>query len=533
MFIKNIVLSTLLAALVLTATSCAHKQPQVADGAQTVDPISENQSEVQLDPALTDEPSQDTSSLSSKEINILKSRAGLDFDLDLHDSEEVRRYFTFYTHKARKTFTRWLKRSEEYLPHVRRELIKHGLPQDIALLPFGESGYNVYAYSRAGAAGMWQFMPGTARKYGLTVNWWIDERRDPILSTEAAARYLKELYGIFNDWHLALAAYNAGEGKIGRALKATNTNNFFELHKKNHTIKSRRSRLRKETLNYVPKFIAISKIFQNLEELGFEPVNWLNSAELAHAEVAGGTDLAALAKAAGMTWEEFRMLNPSFRRQISPPDDNSTVHFPRKSVAAVMEHLSHPDSHPYSGFIRHTVKSGDNWWQLSRRYGVPVAELKSLNNRSSNLLKPGQSLLVPGRNSVKPAYSAKTTKTAKAKTSMTVASSATSHSVRRGDTLWSISRAYKVDLENLRQANSLHGNAITVGQRLVIPAKNTQVAMAGSNGAEQIYKVRRGDNLTNIARRFGVSTNTLLRWNDGLGSKSLIHPGDKLKVYVQ
>lgn len=527
MFDRNLSCLAILVALVLLLASCAKKSPQTVDVSEPVDPISETAEVDRLDPALTDDPAQDTSTLSSKEINILKSRAGLDFDLDLHDSKEVRRYFTFYTHKARKTFTRWLKRSEDYLPHVRKVLIKHGLPQDLALLPFGESGYNVYAYSRAGAAGMWQFIPSTARKYGLTVNWWIDERRDPVLATEAAARYLKELHNIFNDWHLALAAYNAGEGKIGRAIKATKADNFFDLHKKNHTIKSRRSRLRKETLNYVPKFIAISKIFQNLEELGFEPVNWRNAPKLAHAEVAGGTDLAALAKSAGLSWEEFRKLNPSFRRQISPPNANTTVHFPRKNVVAVMEHLSHPESHPYSGFIRHTVRNGDNWWKLSRNYGVPIAELKRLNNRRSNLLKPGQSLLVPGRSSVKPAYAEKKQRR------KTVTANASSHKVRRGDTLWSISRAYKVNLASLRQANSLSGNSIRVGQRLVIPSKNKQIASAAGTGTEQVYKVRRGDNLYNIARRFGVSTNTLLRWNNDLGGKSLIHPGDKIKVYVQ
>ncbi len=204
-----------------------------------------------LEPEVAATPDADDD-LTVTEQAVLNARFGLLFDLEAHETKEVERYFTYFTHKARKTMTRWLERSQPYLPHVRRVFTKYGLPQDLVLLPFTESGYNVRAYSWAGAGGMWQFMKGTGRLYGLKADWWIDERRDPYKSTDAAARHLRDLYDRFGDWYLALAAYNAGEGKISRALKKAGVNDFFELTKKNRKL-PRRTRLKTETRHYVPK----------------------------------------------------------------------------------------------------------------------------------------------------------------------------------------------------------------------------------------------------------------------------------------
>ena len=328
-----------------------------------------------LDPELSADPQE--GELSAQEKQLLFSKNGLIFGLEQHENKKVEQYINYFSHKAKDSFTRWLKRSEEYLPLVREAMDGNGLPHDLALLPFTESGYNPKAYSRAGAAGMWQFMPSTGRKYGLTVNWWIDERRDPYLSTDAAIRYLKDLYALFDDWYLALAAYNAGEGKIGRAIRALKVNTFFDLAKKNKRLRYR-SRLRRETLNYIPKFIAISKIFQNLEALGFEKVNWDSGKKVQHITVPGGTDLLALARAGNMPWADFHALNPAYRRQVSPPNKETTAHVPVDKSEAMLAYLSDPGSRPYAGYTVYVVRQGDSWWSISRKFRVPISVLKKV-----------------------------------------------------------------------------------------------------------------------------------------------------------
>jgi membrane-bound lytic murein transglycosylase D len=425
----------------------------------------------------------------------------------------------------------------------------------------------------------------------------VDERRDPEKATKASLTMLSRLHDMFGDWYLALAAYNAGEGKIKRALEITKAKDFFELSDKNNRIRSYRRRLRTETKHYVPKFIAVSKIFQNLDTLGFTPVRWDQAPDLAHAQVAGGTDLLALSRACDMSWKEFHAMNPAFRRQVSPPDKTCTVHVPAERMGKLVAYLSDPESRPFAGYHSHVVRRGDCWYDISRRYGVPISVLKQVNNRRSNLLKPGQRLMVPAPGSSRGVAGA----SGSSGTAKRTASSSGSYTVRKGDTLWSISRSFRVSLAELKQTNNLSSSRLRVGQKLAIPglaedakdqgktrrlaqsranyivqrgdtlwsiSRSTGVSVgtlvkanglssanrlsvgqklyipdgsgtataqnrkaAGEANRELVqYKVRKGDNLWTISRRFGVSTSQLKQWNELRGSS--IHPGDNLKVYV-
>ncbi|MFW5500589.1 MULTISPECIES: LysM peptidoglycan-binding domain-containing protein [unclassified Maridesulfovibrio] len=483
-----------------------------------------------LDPELEAAP-QEAEELTPEEEKVLQSSNGIYFNLDEHDTKEVQQYFGFFTHKARKTFDRWLQRSEPFLPYVRQVLSENNMPQDLAMLPFAESGYNAWAYSRVGAAGMWQFMPYTGRLYGLRVDWWVDERRDPYQSTKAAVEYLKVLHEMFGDWYLALAAYNAGEGKIGRALKKTGSKDFFDLTKNNHKL-SRRARLRAETKNYVPKFIAISKIFKNLDELGFTNINWENGIQVETVKVPGGTDLLALAKACGMKWSEFHKLNPHFRRQVSPPNAVINAYLPERVMADASDYLESPSSRPFAGYKRYKIRKGDSWYRIASRYGIPVAVLKSVNNRRSNLIKPGQYIMIPGRGSSKAMYASKSSKTRR------TAQSRANYRVRKGDTLWDIASRYNVSVTTLKRANGIYSSKLKIGQKLYIPDNNARSSARSVAKAENVkqqmvkYRVRRGDNLWKIARRFGVKVSSLMEWNS-LNSKSILRPGDRIKVYVQ
>lgn len=530
----------LLAIVVAGALVGCTKNPSPTIEAEQPDVVAEDVPEVvpedadPLEPEVAATPEVDED-LTVTEQAVLNSRFGLLFDLEAHETKEVERYFNYFNHKARKTMVRWLERSQPYLPYVRRVFTQYGLPQDLVLLPFTESGYNVKAYSWAGAGGMWQFMRATGGRYGLKSDWWIDERRDPYKSTDAAARHLRDLYDEFGDWYLALAAYNAGSGKISRALRLSGTNDFFELTKNNRKL-SYRVRLRTETKHYVPKFIAISKIFQNLDTLGFEPVSWEMEEEVVPVKLPGGTDLLALAKAGNMSWAEFHRHNPAFRRQVSPPHMEATAYLPVAKADKMMAYLADPDSRPYAGYTRYRVRSGDSWWRISRRYGVPISVLKKVNNTHSNTLRPGQYVMVPGHGSTsKVASSSKSSSTAKTRA---IAAQRGNYVVRSGDTLWSISQTFGTTVNTLKQSNGLYSSRLKVGQKLYIPNSSSKATKQAVKDAGKVktqmvrYKVRRGDNLTSIARKFGVKVSDLRKWNS-LNSKGMIYAGQRLVVYVQ
>lgn len=465
----------------------------------------------------------DAQSLSVEEQKILDTEISLHVGLDTEENEDVQRYFHFYTHVQRGTMEGWLKRAQRYLPHIRERFLAEGLPEDLIYLPFAESGFNPFAQSRSGASGVWQFMPRTATNYGLTVNAWIDERRDPYKSTEAAIAYLKKLYGDFGDWSLALAAYNAGEGAIGRALKKTGTEDFFSLCEASQDLK-------KETKLYVPKFLALVKVARNLEKLGFEPLDMTKRpASPVRLRAKPGTDLLALSKSLGMDWKSFRELNPSFRKQEAPPSVSVMVAVPGQLVAKAEEFLKRPVTPRQTRYASHRVKPGDTWWGISKKYKVSVADLQQANSGGkTKKLKVGQSLRIPGQQAASEPTAARKW-----------ASRRANYLVRQGDTIWSIAKQFKIDASSLLKANGLAGSSvIKPGQKLFVPdagSVETRQAQAKADAVRQDmvnYRVRPGDSLWGIAKRFGVTPAELQSWNK-LAKNGHIRPGDRLKVYTR
>lgn len=457
--------------------------------------------------------------LSSDDRSVLDSPYCFPVGLDTDEHADVQRYFRFYTREQRRTMEHWLPRAQRYLPHIRARFLAEGLPEDLIYLPFAESGFNPFAVSPAGAGGMWQFMPGTARVYGLTVDKFVDERRDPYKSTEAAIRYLKKLHGYFDDWLLALAAYNAGEGAVGRALKATGAEDFFSLCESG-------PKLKKETILYVPKFLALVKVAKNLEKLGFEPLDLdRRYPEPVYLKARPHTDLLALASDLGMSWKTFRELNPSLRRQEIPRSVKVAV--PGNLVAKAEAFLKRPVT-PRPSYATYRVKPGDTWWGLSRKYNMSVKALQKINTARKKL-RVGQTLRIPIEFSGDPA----------AADARNWAAARANYIVQQGDTLWSIARQFQTDTATLKRANGLGGSAlIRVGQKLFIPdagSAETKAAKAQSEAVREElvhYKVRPGDSLWNIARRFGVTTSQLRNWNS-LAKNGYIRPGDRLKVYTR
>ncbi len=338
--------------------------------------------------------------LTPQEQAALETPTEMDFQLDKEDNEEIQRYFEFFTQEKRELFAKWLRRAQIYLPYVRDVLDQYGLPHDLAVLPFIESGYSPRAISKAKAGGMWQFMVGTSSRYGLITDSWVDQRFDPYLATHAAAKYLKELYAMFGDWYLALAAYNAGEAKIAKALEQTGAGGFNELVEQNHKL-GRRAQLRRETKNYVPQFLAALKIVRNLEPLGFEPLNWNAAPPFIDLEIPKGTDLMSLAKSCDMNWEQFATYNPAFTRMTSSPISSGVAHIPPDTREAALAYLASPQAKNMAEYRKWKVRRGDTLKLLARKFGVSAASIQSANHLKSPKLSPGHELLIPTKSGIK------------------------------------------------------------------------------------------------------------------------------------
>ncbi|QAZ66287.1 LysM peptidoglycan-binding domain-containing protein [Solidesulfovibrio carbinolicus] len=469
--------------------------------------------------------------LTEQEKKALASRGAIQFDLDVKENEEVQVFLQYFSIDKRGSMDTWLRRAEPHLPYVRAVLASYNLPPDLIALPFIESGYNTMAYSPVGAGGMWQFMPYTGRRFGLTVDWWVDERRDPYKSTVAAAKYLTKLYQMFGDWNLALAAYNAGEGKISRVMAASGQCDFFDIAKDPKLLKE-------ETRHYVPKFLAVLKIFQNLETLGFKKVNWQAGPNLKEVPAPGGTDLAALAQACNMPWEQFREYNPGFRRQISPPDMTVNVYVPVAKEQVALAFLQNPGNYPSSGAQTLTAQAGDTWWAIARRSGMPVAELRQLNASLPETLPPGQPVRVAlSASGADNSALAEGPDACAPKPVAAASSKPIKHRVSKGDSVDSVARKYGVSTKDLLAANKMkRAGRLTLGSWIVVPGAPAPASPGGKPAPalaeaapSATHTVAKGETFGSIAAKYGVSAQELMAANNMRSAKELL-VGKRLTV---
>jgi membrane-bound lytic murein transglycosylase D len=307
-------------------------------------------------------------------------------------SRAVDRSISLFANRIKDRFALYLSRSGKYIDIMQNILRKKEVPEDIVFLSLIESGFNTNAYSIAHAAGPWQFIASTAKRYGLEINWWKDERRDPVKSTEAAADYLKDLHGMFGSWNLAMAAYNAGEGKIMRAMKKSNADDYWDLLGTKH--------IRAETKEYVPRFIAASMIASNPKEFGFEAIEYQTPLSYDEVEIESPMDLAIVAECAGITLDEVKRLNPELRRWCTPPDAQRYIlKIPEGSREMFMEKLAAIPAEERFTIDRYTVKKGDTFKSISGKTGIPVPVILSLNSMEKIMpLKTGSTIYLPPKN---------------------------------------------------------------------------------------------------------------------------------------
>lgn len=386
------------------------------------------------------------------------------FDIPLAAHPLVDLYIEYFTGRGRTMFERWLTRASLYIPMMQKILAEHQVPEDLVYLAMIESGFSSQAYSSASATGYWQFMASTGKIYGLQQTHWIDERRDFIRSTEAAATYLRQLHRTLGDWHLAWASYNAGEGRIRRALSKHKETNFWQLieHPKS---------LAKETMHYVPKVIAAALVAKDAERYGFH-IPSIQPLSYEQVPIQGAIDLRLLAQRSNIPIHTLRQLNPALLHDITPPDSTTQLRVPEAHKDNIVALLDKMPANKRMTYWVHRVQNGDTLSGIAQRFGTSVATLRSFNHFKSPFLHPGQNITVPMLPNTAVTRVA-TTRIRKrhspTKLSMHRRRPAQTryphrnvrrHVVSAGDTLWNIARRYNVSMDRIRGHAAPHRLAV-------------------------------------------------------------------------
>jgi membrane-bound lytic murein transglycosylase D len=426
---------------------------------------------------------------------------------------------------------RVMERARPILPFVLDELERRNLPSELALLPIVESAYQAFAYSHGRASGMWQIIPSTGRFLGLKQNWWYDGRRDIIESTHAAISYLDSLAQQFDgDWELALAAYNAGPGKIRNAVR-------YNKKRKRKTDFWHLTKIRNETRAYVPKLFALRELFANPEkyELDLIPVN--NQVSYEVVELDGQIDLALAAELAGITVNQLYQLNPAFNRWATAPNGPHRLLLPREKAEQFKLAVAKVPPSERINWVRHKIRNGETLSHISKKYRTTVGLIRKVNNIRGNQIRAGKYLMVPTATKSLNTYTLSENSRKAAIQNTNRSGTKRVHIVRRGQSLWSISRNYNVTTRALAKWNGIAPiDTLSVGQKLVVwtRASLSQTVSINqtrpSNALHTLrYTVRKGDSLYLIANRFNIRVADIKRWNR-VGK--YLHPGQKLKLYV-
>ncbi len=367
-------------------------------------------------------------------------------------NSNVEQYIKFFQNNGKAQYNIWLKRHAEYSDMVLSILKEYELPEELLYLAMIESGLNPKAYSRANASGMWQFVYSTGKMYGLKRTWYVDERRDPEKATRAACEYLKDLYEEFDNWYLALSAYNSGSGRVLRATRLHQTSDFWQLHS-----------LPRETRNYIPYFLSAAIIGQNPEKYGFK-VPESKPIEFDFVELEKSADLAVLAQSAGISFKTLQKYNPELRQSATPADELYVLKLPKGRKGTFAENFNAiPEGERFAPqYTVHRVKKGESLWTIAKKYRVSVHDLAAVNKiRNRHKIKIGQKLTIPlkgasiANQSGGPAGHYKVV-----------------YTVKKGDTLGHIAEDYKTRASQIRNWNRLnYGQYIYPGQKLTLWVK--------------------------------------------------------------
>lgn len=439
-------------------------------------------------------------------------------DIPECDRPEVERMVDYFaTGRGHRFFQIWLDRYPVVAPVMRRVLQEEGMPEDLIFLAMIESGLRIAATSRAKARGPWQFIPGTAHLFDLRVDYWMDERLDLERSTRAASRFLRKLYDRYDDWYLAMAAYNWGPGRIDRAV-ARGVTDYWSI-----------GRMPSETRSYVPTYLAARRVFQDHELYGFTLGEPVQPPDLGLLEVEGSIRLSRLADLFDIEEARLGELNHHLVQGSTPPDGGH-IYVPAEVTEVCRDRLLQLPQSAFQDWVRHKVRRGETLTAIARRYGVSANDLRHANKLSSRTrLKTGRMLLVP-----LDAQQREERLAAADKPSSPGGASGV-HKVRRGETLSGIARRYGLGVGELAAANDLGSRSkLKTGQRLRIPGADDQDELRAQPERPtprhpSLHTVKRGETLTSIARRYNLSISALAAANQ-LGSKARVRAGRKLRI---
>lgn len=408
------------------------------------------------------------------------------------------------------------RQSEPYIFHILGEIKKRDLPGELALLPMIESAYDPFAYSGAGAAGLWQLMPGTGSDLGLKQDWWFDGRRSIGPSTDAALNYLLYLNKFFNgNWVLAIAAYDSGEGTIARAVKSQNTrraSNFWNLP------------IPRETKAYVPRFLALAEIIKNPGRYRVELPYIPYLPYFQEVNIGSQIDLNHAAKMAGISYKELIKLNPGFNRWTTAPYKPFRLLIPTENVKRFNLNLANVPEEKRVSWAKHVVKRGDNLNNIANRYHTTAHLIKQLNQMNTNQVKPNQTILIPSTKNVT-VVAKRPVADVKAPLEKNIVGTRNHriiHIVQNTDSLQKIQNTYGVSAQQIRSWNNLNANnPLRRGQQLVIWRRLKQPVS---------YTVKSGDSLSVIAKNHQTKINTILALNPGLKKQQALRLGQRLLV---
>ena len=419
-------------------------------------------------------------------------------------------------------------RSQRYLPHIAAELKARNLPLELALLPIVESAYDPFAYSHGRAAGLWQIIPGTGKRFGLQQNWWYDGRRDVVDSTRAALDYLTALHKMMDgDWLLAVASYNSGEGNVLRAVKRN--------HKQSKPTDFWNLRLSRETSAYVPRLMALVAIVGDPDAYGVSLPEIVSDPQFDVVDIDSQLDLALAAELAEIDLDTLYGFNAGLNRWATDPAGPHRLIMPIDVAGTFRAALANVPADERVRWKRHKVKNGETISEIAEDYGTTLKAVRAANSLRGNTIRAGSYLMIPVATEPPTAY----VKSADARRDKIQnkqrKGNRVEHVVAPGESFWSIGQRYGVGTRNLAAWNAMAPrDTLSVGQTLVIwtesaPASNPA---AGNNLTRKLrYTVRSGDSLSRIASRFRISVADLVRWNS-LDSGKILRPGQKLTMYV-